>query len=79
MMLLSYFWGQKYFHVDYEIPKIIGYFVLALALFFLSKYWPFRGGLLVFAANGALFLTFLGIIAYKENLSRLLPVKAGRA
>jgi len=79
MMLLSYFWGQKYFHVDYEIPKILGYFVLALLLFFLSKSWPFHGSLLLFAANGTLYLIFLGIIAYKENLSQLLPGKAGRA
>ena len=77
MMLLSYFWGQKYFYVEYEIPKIVGYFTFAMALFFLSKAWPFHGRWQLFAGNGTLYLIFIGIVAYKENLSRLLLRKAG--
>ena len=73
MMLLSYFWGQKYFHVDYEVSKILGYFVFALALFSLGKAWPFHGRWPIFAANFALYAIFLGIVVYKENLLRLLP------
>ena len=72
MMLLSYFWGQKYFYVRYDIPKIIGYFAFTMALFFLSKAWPFHGRLLLFAANSALYVIFLGVVVSKENLSRLL-------
>ena len=79
MMLLSYFWGQKYFHVDYDIPKIVRYFSFALALFFLSKAWPFHSPLLLFAANSTLYAFFLSVVIYKENLSRLLVRKAGRA
>lgn len=79
MMLLSYFWGQKYFQVAYEIPKILGYFASAMALYFLSRAWPFHGRLLLFAANGTLYLIFLGIIVYKENLPRLLLGKGGKA
>ena len=71
MMLLSYFWGQKYFYVDYELSKIGGYFAFAMAIFFLSKAWPFQGRWPIFAANSTLFLSFLGMVAYKENLSRL--------
>jgi O-antigen/teichoic acid export membrane protein len=79
MMLLSYFWGQKYFYVAYEIPKILGYFAFAMAIFFLSLVWPFHGRLQIFAANSLLYAIFLGIVVYKENLYRLLPGKAGRA
>lgn len=79
MMLLSYFWGQKYFYVDYDILKIIGYFAFAMALFFLSKTWPFHGRLLLFAANSVLYVSFLGVVVYKENLSRLLLRNADRA
>jgi O-antigen/teichoic acid export membrane protein len=71
MMLLSYYWGQKYFHIDYEVSKIVGYFVFALALFFFSKKWPFHSPFLVIAANSILYLFFLGFVIYKENLSRL--------
>jgi O-antigen/teichoic acid export membrane protein len=79
MMLLSYFWGQKYFHVDYEIPKIMGYFAFTMLLFFLSKSWPFHGRWQLLAANSMLYVIFLGIIAYKENLARVLLRKADRA
>ena len=77
MMLLSYFWGQKYFRVEYEIPKILGYFALAMAIYFLSTAWPFHGRLPLLAANGLLYLIFLGFVIYKENLSRLWPRRAG--
>ncbi|MBJ6726703.1 oligosaccharide flippase family protein [Geomesophilobacter sediminis] len=77
MMLLSYFWGQKHFYVEYETTKILGYVGFALGLFFLSRYWPFRSPLLLFAANSAAFLLFVGVAVYKEKLTRvLLPRKA---
>jgi O-antigen/teichoic acid export membrane protein len=79
MMLLSYFWGQKYFYVKYDIPKIAGYFAFAMGLFSLSKAWPFHTLPLLLAANSMLFMIFLLVVAYKENLSRLLVRKAGRA
>jgi len=78
MMLLSYFWGQKYFYVEYEVPKILGYFAFAMALFFLSKAWPFHNRVLIFAANSTLYLVFIGTVVYKENLSQLLLRKASR-
>jgi len=79
MMLLSYFWGQKYFYVNYEISKITGYFVFAMALFGISKVWPFHTLPLLLAANSMLYLTFLLVVAYKENLSRLFISKAAKA
>jgi len=79
MMLLSYFWGQKYFYVKYDIRKIAGYFAFAMALFFLSKAWPFHTLPLLLAANSMLYMIFLSVVAYKENLSRLLVRKASKA
>jgi O-antigen/teichoic acid export membrane protein len=79
MMLLSYFWGQKYFHVDYELPKLLAYFAFAMGLFLVSKAWPFQARLPLLAANNALFMVFLGIVIYREKLYRLVRSKADAA
>jgi O-antigen/teichoic acid export membrane protein len=75
MMLLSYFWGQKYFHIEYEVTKLVGYFALAMAIFFVSKSLPFHTPLLTFSANSALYAIFLGTIFVREDLSRMLVRK----
>jgi O-antigen/teichoic acid export membrane protein len=76
MMLVSYFWGQKYFHVEYQVGKLAAYFGFAMALFFIGKAWPFHGRLQLLA-NELLYAVFLGVVFYRENLSRLL-VRKGR-
>jgi len=79
MMILSYFWGQKYYYVDYQIGKILGYFAFAMAIFFVSKAWPFHARLPLLAANTLLYALFLGTVFHKEHLSRLLVRKPGEA
>lgn len=37
MAVISYFWGQKHYHIDYQMKRIAGYFALAMALFFVFK------------------------------------------
>jgi O-antigen/teichoic acid export membrane protein len=70
MMLLSYFWGQKYFHVEYDLGKITGYFVLALTIYSVSKIWHFHSIHTIFIINSIMFFTFIGFVFYKENLRR---------
>ncbi len=40
MMLLSYWWGRKYFPVNYPLKSIGAYFALALLLFFIHQLLP---------------------------------------
>lgn len=37
MMVISYFWGQKYFPIPYNVKKILAYIVAMLVLFFTQK------------------------------------------
>ncbi|MCK9617222.1 MAG: oligosaccharide flippase family protein [Lentimicrobiaceae bacterium] len=37
MMVLSYYFGQKYFTVNYNLPKILGYLGMAVGFYFLSR------------------------------------------
>ncbi|MFI5195950.1 MAG: polysaccharide biosynthesis C-terminal domain-containing protein [Chitinophagales bacterium] len=36
MMCLSYYWGQKYYPIPYDVPKLAKYFGLMLLLFFIN-------------------------------------------
>ncbi len=40
MMLISYFWGRKYFPIAYPIRSILGFFGLALLLFYAHREMP---------------------------------------
>ena len=75
MMLLSYFWGQKYFYINYDLGKIAGYTALALALYALGSFWNFPSLGLTLAMNSLLFVSFIAFALYKERLIRSLIVK----
>lgn len=71
MMVLSYFWGQKYFYIKYDVRKIAGYVALALALYAASTMWRFHSRYALLVANSILLIVFLGLVFYRENLMRL--------
>jgi O-antigen/teichoic acid export membrane protein len=75
MMILSYFWGQKHFYIEYDLPKIAGYFLLALSIYFVSKMWHFHSQFMLLIANSVMFVAFTGLVFYKENLIRLFAGK----
>lgn len=70
MMFFSYFWGQKYYRIPYELKKICGY--LGLAMFFSAlSFYGFRENYLV---GSLLLLIFMSIIygAEKKQLKKLI-------
>lgn len=71
MMMLSYFWGQKHFYIEYDLWKISGYFLLAILIYFISRMWSFNSRYLSLLANTILLAVFVGLIIYKENLLRI--------
>ena len=36
MMIISYFWGNKHFPVNYDLKRILGYLGLSVTLYFIS-------------------------------------------
>lgn len=79
MMLLSYIWGQKHYHVDYDLPKIGGYVLLALALYAVSAlaHIPALGVRLT--AHTLMLAGFVAFVWRRENLSRLWKRRAGES
>jgi O-antigen/teichoic acid export membrane protein len=67
MVILSYYWGQKYYRIEYQLGRIGFYTVLTVALFVFGYYLPLESGILKLGINSALFLIFLIIVFYKER------------
>jgi len=67
MTLVSYFWGQKYFPIPYQIGRIATYFVLAIGLYLTS--FLFNGFSLVIKLtfNTLLILVYIGTVILYER------------
>lgn len=63
MMLLSFYYGKKYYPIPYDLKKIIGYLSLAIGISGVSFY-QFRGNLI---AGGFLLASFLLILYISER------------
>ena len=70
-MLLSYFIGQHYHPIRYDVKGIITYFILALALFGVSQVLPIKNSWLHMGANTLLLVLFMGYVV-KRDLPQLL-------
>ena len=69
MMVLSYMWGQRFYPVPYNVPKLIGYLGVMLAVFFVQLgVNTIADGLLIRIATGTvLFLAFLLYVTKQEK------------
>ena len=70
-MVLSYILGQKYNPVPYKLMPIFGYFVLAVGIFFASKYlreflYP-ESAVMAIIVNTLLLLVYVGVVSYNER------------
>ena len=68
MMIVSFFWGRKYYPVNYNLKRILSYIALALILFFISKYIVVESYVLTLLINTTLLLIFAGVVFYKEKI-----------
>jgi O-antigen/teichoic acid export membrane protein len=67
MMILSYFIGQKYFPVKYNLLKFFGYLGLAVFLYFVSTFVTIERHLLQFLFHTLILLVFGGIVLAIEK------------
>lgn len=66
-VLLSYFIGQRHYHVPYPVASILGWFALALALFAASTLIHIDNLWLRLAYNTLLLLLFLAALLWSER------------
>jgi len=66
IMVISYFWGQKIYRVDYELKKLFAYSGLALVFYFISTYFSDLPGFVHFSINSLLMMAFLAVVYFYE-------------
>ncbi len=67
MMLVSYLWGKKYYKIDYPIKSVFLYIIIALLLYFASKFSGLTG-IKMYLFNTGLFIVFLSFAIFKERI-----------
>ncbi len=72
MMLLSFYWGQKYYRVPYDMKNAIFYLVFAMGLFFISKYLRPESQIMVYVLNTGLLIIFASVVTVKEKVWKML-------
>lgn len=75
MMIISYFMGQKYYPIKYNVRAISFFFIVALGFYFLSLLWNgLENRILVIILNNLLVLLFV-FLFYKLEFSNLKKIK----
>lgn len=62
MMVINYFWGQKYYPIPYDLKRIGSYFLVAILVFSLSLLTSRLSPWLKFPVNTALLASFLMMV-----------------
>lgn len=76
MMVISYFIGQKYYPVEYNVPKVIGYLAFAIALYFAGTCIETGKMLLDLALKNILLLIYLIVVVIVEKPQQMLRRKS---
>jgi O-antigen/teichoic acid export membrane protein len=68
MVIVSYFWGQRFYRINYPLQRIGFYFIFAIVLFLVSFFMPIKNQWLLGAINFILLLVYVGTSYYIERM-----------
>jgi O-antigen/teichoic acid export membrane protein len=79
MMIINYFWGQKFYPIPYDLKRIVVYFIVSLLLYSISFFYSGIPPILKFLLNNILLIGFLFFVFMREKseLIRLLKKNKG--
>lgn len=72
MMVVSYFWGNKHYPVNYDLKRILGYMGLSVTLYFISVFIKMESSVIKLFLNNLLLLGFIAL-AWKLERRNLAP------
>jgi O-antigen/teichoic acid export membrane protein len=75
MILISYFLGQRHYHIPYDLKRIGLYFFIAFALTYIGMKYRIDGIWMNQIKNTALILFFVSYAIWKEKLYRNLKLR----
>ncbi len=74
MVIISYYWGQKYYPIPYKIKRAIGYFFITGVLLFLGKILDFKADSVLFWIKNWLLLGVFIFLFIKLEKVELTPI-----
>jgi O-antigen/teichoic acid export membrane protein len=77
MIIISYFWGRRFYKINYKMVSIGSYFGLAILLYFISEKINIDSAILKLGINTIVFIFFIVIVVWKENMMELIKGKTG--
>lgn len=72
MIILSFIFAEKYYKVDYQMRKILPYFVLATGMVLFAQFFNYPNIFVELAINTGFILVFIIYAEYKDNLVSIL-------
>lgn len=67
MTVVSFYFGQKYFPIKYDIKKMSLYFAVSLGLFFIFRFIPFQTYIIQISIGIILFVLFMAVVYFGER------------
>jgi O-antigen/teichoic acid export membrane protein len=74
MMLISYYYGQKNFKINYDLKSVALYFIVAMALYAVSCISPVENEILKYLQNTCLLFLYLLLIVKRDLPLHMIPV-----
>jgi O-antigen/teichoic acid export membrane protein len=77
MMIVSYFWGNKHYPVNYDLKRILGYLGLSVTLYFITVFFKTESSIINLFFNNLILLIFIAIVwkLEKKGLKLLPPIQ----
>jgi O-antigen/teichoic acid export membrane protein len=72
MLIITYLWGNKYLPIKYDLKRIVGYFVLAVILYYISYFTKNENLYIDLVKNTIIFAIFFAVVAYFEKTKVLI-------
>lgn len=74
MVVISYYWGQKYYPIPYKIKRAIGYFFITSVLLLIGKLLDFETNTILFWIKNFLILSIFIALFFKLEKVQLKPI-----
>jgi O-antigen/teichoic acid export membrane protein len=68
MIALSFFYAEKHYKVNYNMVKLLPYFIIAIGMVVFGRYFNYPGPVSEFIINTILVLLFIAFAQYKDKL-----------
>jgi O-antigen/teichoic acid export membrane protein len=79
MMIINYFWGKKYYPIQYDFKRIAIYFISGIFIFFVAQFTVHLDPALKYTLNTTLFALFLIFVLFieRKELKLILGIRKG--